>query len=39
MPGIALSTLKLFIEQVSPQRNEEYSKHQYLNKCIEDFYL
>jgi hypothetical protein len=39
MPGVSLSTLKLFIEMVSPQRSEEFSKHQFLNKCIEDFYL
>lgn len=37
--SVALSTLKLYIEQVSPMKNEEYSKHAYLNKCIEDYYL
>jgi len=39
MQGVALSTLKLYIEMVSPQRTEEFSKHVFLNKCIEDFYL
>ena len=24
---------------VSPIKNEEYNKHQYINKCIEDFFL
>lgn len=27
MPGISLSTIKVFIEMVSPIRSEEYSKH------------
>ena len=31
--------MKLYIEMVSPMRGEEFSKHQFLNKCIEDFYL
>jgi hypothetical protein len=39
MPGISLATIKLYIEQVCPQRTEEFNKHVYLNKCIEDFYL
>ncbi len=29
----------MFIEQVSPTKNEEYSKHAFLNKMIEDYYL
>ena len=39
LQGVSVSTLKLYIEQVSPQSNEEYSKHKFLNKCVEDFYL
>ena len=39
LPGIELATIKMYIEMVSPQRTEEFSKHCYLNKCIEDFYL
>mmetsp|Transcript_25437 Transcript_25437/g.19188 ORF Transcript_25437/g.19188 Transcript_25437/m.19188 type:complete len:211 (+) Transcript_25437:1492-2124(+) len=37
--GVALSTLKLYIEMVAPQRMQEFSKHVFLNTCIEDFYL
>ncbi len=36
---MSVSTLKLYIEQVAPMARAEYSKHQFLNKCIEDFYL
>ena len=39
LQGVSVSTLKLYIEQVSPQANEEYSKHKFLNKCVEDFFL
>ena len=39
LQGVAVATLKLYIEQVSPLTREEYSKHHFLNKCIEDFYL
>ena len=35
---VALSTLKLFIENVHPNKNEEYSKHAFLNQLIEDHY-
>jgi len=27
MPGVALSTLKLYIENVNPQAKEEHNKH------------
>ena len=36
---VALSTLKLFIENVHHSKNEEYSKHAFLNQLIEDYYL
>jgi hypothetical protein len=39
LQGVSVATLKLYLEQVCPQNREEYSKHKYLNKCIEDFYL
>lgn len=39
LQGVPLSTVKLFIEMVSPQRTEEFSKHAFLNKCVEDFYV
>lgn len=37
--SVSVAALKLFIEQVSPIRNEEYSKHAFLNRMIEDYYL
>lgn len=39
LQGVSVSTMKLYIEQVAPQSNQEFSKHQFLNKCIEDFFL
>ena len=39
LQGVAVSTLKLYIQEVAPQGREEFSKHQFLNKCVEDFYL
>lgn len=39
LQGVDVSTLKLYIEQVAPQGREEYSKHHYLNKLVESFYL
>jgi hypothetical protein len=39
LQGVDVSTLKLYIEQVAPQSREEYSKHHYLNKLVESFYL
>ena len=32
LQGVAVATLKLYIQEVAPQGREEYSKHQFLNK-------
>lgn len=39
LQGTSISTMKLYIQEVAPQGREEYSKHHFLNKLIEDFYL
>lgn len=38
IPGVELASIKMFIEQCSPL-GEDFSKHTYLNKCVEDFFL
>ena len=37
--SIPISTMRVFLEQISPFRNSQYSKDVFLNKCIEDDYL
>ena len=37
--GIPMSTIRMYIEHVSPFRFEEHSKNAYLNECIEELYL
>jgi hypothetical protein len=37
--SIPISTVKMFIENVSPFRLAEGNKDQFLNGCIEDLYL
>jgi len=36
---VPISTIKLYIENVSPFRISEGSKDHFLNNCIEEFYL
>jgi len=37
--SIPITTIKLYIEQVSPFRIEEGSRDHFLNDCIEELYL
>lgn len=33
-----LSTIRMYIEHVSPFRSAEHSKNEYLNECVRDLY-
>jgi DNA-binding transcriptional MerR regulator len=37
--GIPLSTLRLYVEKISPALNDQYSKNVYLDQSIEEVYL
>ena len=39
LAGVSVQTLKIYIQQVAPQVQEEYSKHKFLDGQIEDFYI
>ena len=39
IPGVSIQTVKIFIEQVAPQKVEEFSKHKFLDDQIEQFYM
>ena len=37
--SVNVATIKLFVEHVCPEKTEEFSKHRFLNKLVEDFYI